>query len=394
MILDYNSLLLALGFSAACLMVTLLGTWVSRRADSFLLTLVVALLFTVVGIFVFSSYTLETGTIRASVAYASLMAGFSTIYAGSVQFRTNRSPWTLASVFSVATIVPGVALILSGLDGMGFIFMNATTAALLIGTGWQYWRARAEAPVPLIGMVILYVMSGVSFALCAAVLLSRHQWVLGHAPQNWAENLNLAICVAGMSGIGALSLALHQWRLAARHRHEANTDLLTGLLNRRALFDKVSGRPIDTKTAIVTFDIDLFKSVNDQHGHAIGDMVIRAFAEELNNGVEGEEIVARLGGEEFAIVLTNTLPARAERVAGDILRKFASREIPAGEMTLQCTASAGIAFGRMETDNFEIVLNHADAALYQAKRDGRNRVQIADFLHEVERPDAKGNAAP
>ncbi|MGR6429745.1 GGDEF domain-containing protein [Rhizobium sp. PAMB 3182] len=394
MMLDYNSLLLALGFSAICLMLTLLGTWVSRRADSFLLTLVVALFFIIVGIFIFSDYTLETGVLRACLAYASLMAGFSTIYAGSVQFRTGRSPWMLSSALAVATIVPGLALILWGLDGVGFILMNTATAALLIGTGWQYWRARAEAPGPLTGMVFLYILSGISFALCAAVLLSRRQWVLGHAPENWAENLNLAICVAGMSGIGALSLALHQWRLAARHRHEANTDLLTGLLNRRALFEHVSGRPIDTKTAVVTFDIDLFKSINDQHGHAAGDMVIRIFAEELNNGVEGQEIVARLGGEEFAIVLTNTLPARAERVAGDILRRFASREIRIGETSVRCTASAGIAFGTPETDSFEIVLNLADAALYRAKRDGRNRVQIADFLHQVERVEAKGSAAP
>ncbi len=393
MMLDYNSLLLALGFSAICLMVTLLGTWVSRRTDSFLLTLVVALFFIVIGIFTFSSYTVETGILRASFAYTFFMAGFSTIYAASMQFRTGRSPWVLSSVLAAITIAPGLPMILSGLDGVGIIVMNVATATLLIGTGWQYWRARAEAPGPLTGMVFLYVLSGISFALCAAVLLNRRQWVLGHAPENWAENLNLAICIAGMSGIGALSLALHQWRLATRHRHEANTDPLTGLLNRRALFEQVSGRPIDAKTAVVTFDIDRFKSINDQHGHAVGDMVIRIFAEELNNGVGGQQMVARLGGEEFAIVLANTLPSRAERVADDILRSFASREIRIGDTSLQCTVSAGIAFGTQEADSFEIVLSLADAALYQAKRGGRNRVQMAEFLHQVETVETKGNAA-
>lgn len=394
MMLDYNSLLLALGFSATCLMVTLLGTWVARRTDSFLLTLVVALLFIVLGIFTFSSYTMETGILRVSFAYIFLMAGFSTIYAASAQFRTGKAPWKLSAVLSVATIILGLPLLLVGLDGLGIAFMNAATAVLLIGTGWQYWRARAEAPGPLTGMVFLYVLSGISFALCAAVLLHQRQWVLGRAPDNWAETLNLAICIAGMSGIGALSLALHQWRLAARHRHEANTDPLTGLLNRRALFDQVSGRSIGSKTAVVIFDIDRFKSINDRHGHAAGDMVIRIFAEELTSGTGGQQIVARLGGEEFAIILANTLPGRAERVAGDIARSFAAREIRIGEARLQCTVSAGIAFGSQDADSFEIVLNLADAALYQAKRNGRNRVQMAEFLHRVETVETRSNASP
>lgn len=384
MMLDYNSLLLALGFSAICLTMTLLGTSVSRRADSFLLILVIALFFIVIGIFAFSSYTRETGLLRASIAYCFLMAGFSTIYAGSVQFRTGRSPWILAAALSAITIVLGLPLMLWGLDGVGIIIMNAAAAALLIGAGWHYWQARAEAPGPLMGMAFLYVLGGFSFLLCATVVLYQRQWVLGHAPDNWAETLNLAICIAGMSGIGALSLALHQSRLAARHRHEANTDPLTGLLNRRALFDQVSGRQIDAKTAVVAFDIDRFKSINDQHGHAVGDMVIRIFAEELTNGAVGHELVARLGGEEFVVVLANTLPGRAERAVVNIVRSFAAREIRVGEALIRCTVSAGLAFGSQRADSFEAVLNRADAALYQAKRQGRNRVQMAEFLHQVE----------
>src|SRR5690606_25426520 len=130
-----------------------------------------------------------------------LMAGFSTIYAASVQFRTGRSSWILAAALSTITIVLGLPMMLWGLDGVGIIIMNAATAALLTGAGWHYWRARAEAPGPLMGMAFLYVLSGFSFLLCAAVLLNQRQWILGHAPDNWAENLNLAICIAGMSGI-------------------------------------------------------------------------------------------------------------------------------------------------------------------------------------------------
>jgi diguanylate cyclase (GGDEF)-like protein len=392
MMLDYHSLLLALGFSAACLMVTMFGTWVSRRSDSFLLTLVVALCFIVSGIFVYSLYTVSAGMITACLAYTLLMAGFSTIYAASVQFRKGESPWRRAITLAVITIVLGLPLITADLDGLGFIVMNVATAALLIGTAYQYWCARSEAPVPLVGMVILYALSGVSFVLCAAVLIAGRQWTLGHAPDNWAENLNIGICIAGMSGIGALSLALHQWRLAAHHRNEAMTDSLTGLLNRRALFEQHGSRNLGASTAVIVFDIDRFKSINDQHGHAVGDQVLRIFASDLSAGLLTAYTAARLGGEEFALLLDNVLPGRAERIANDIRCRFGARDIEIDGSILTCTVSAGVAVGARGGRPFETVLSLADGALYEAKRAGRDRVELAGHLRSVDSLENRSSA--
>ncbi|WP_105381317.1 GGDEF domain-containing protein [Neorhizobium alkalisoli] len=392
MMLDYQSLLLALGVSAACLMVTLFGTWVSRRTDSFLLTLVAALCFIVSGIIAYSSYTVATGILRVSIAYAFLMAGFCTTYAASVQFRTGNKPWRLAAALAVVTIVFGLPLLIAGFDGVGLIVMNILAALLLTGTGWQYWRTRAEAPGPLCGMAVLYVLSGLSFALCAGVLISDGNWVLGHAPDNWAENLNIGVCIAGMTGIGSLSLALHQWRMAAHHRREAMTDMLTGLLNRRALFEEHGTRRIGPSTAVVVFDIDRFKSINDEHGHAAGDMVLKTFAEDLLHGTSHAKTAARLGGEEFALILDNVLPGRAERIANDIARRFAAREIPVGECAVMCTVSAGVSTGAAGGQPFETVLGLADGALYEAKRAGRNRVEVAGYLRPVDLSDTRSSA--
>lgn len=392
MMLDYHSLLLALGVSAACLMVTLFGTWFSRRTDSFLLTLVVALCLIVSGIFSYSSYTVETGLLRVSVAYMFLMAGFSTTYAASMQFRTGNQPWRLAVTLSVVSAILGLPLFAVGFDGLGLIAMNIGAAMLLTGTAWQYWLARQEAPGPLCGMAILYTLSGLSFALCAAVLIDGAQWVLGRAPDNWAENLNIGVCIAGMTGIGSLSLALHQWRMAAHHRREAMTDALTGLLNRRALFEQYGSRILNSSTAVIVFDIDRFKSINDQHGHAAGDMMLKIFAEELANGTPAPNAVARLGGEEFAMILHNVLPGRAERIANEISRRFAAREIPMGETVLRCTVSAGVAVGATGGRPFETVLGLADNALYEAKRAGRNRVEVAGYLRSVDVGDTRSSA--
>jgi diguanylate cyclase (GGDEF)-like protein len=382
--LDYHSLLLALGVSAVCLMVTMFGTWFSRRTDSFLLTLVVALSFIVSGIFAYSSYTAGTGTLLVSIAYVLLMAGFSMTYAAAVQFRSGTRPWILAGTLSIVNAGFGLPLLTAGYDGVGLIVMNIATAALLTGTARQYWLARREAPGPLCGIALLYELSAISFLLCAFVLIDGRQWVIGHAPNNWAENLNIGVCIAGMTGIGSLSLAMHQWRIAAHHRREAMTDSLTGLLNRRALFERYGSRSITPAMAVIVFDIDRFKTINDQHGHAMGDYFLRLFAEDLTSGTGTQHAVGRLGGEEFAIVLDDTLPGRAERIANDIARRFATREIDVGgDEPLHCTVSAGVAVGAAGGQSFDTVLRLADNALYEAKRAGRDRVQVAGYLRSV-----------
>ncbi len=391
MMLDYQSLLLALGVSAACLMVTLFGTWFSRRTDSFLLTLVISLCLIVAGIAVYSSYTAQSGVGPMALAYALLMCGFSTIYAASVQFRTDMPPWRLAGVLSFVSLALGMPLILVGLDGIGLIIMNVLTAIFLVGTGCQYWAARKEAPGPLLGMVILYCMSGFSFALCASMLIADGRPSLGQPPENWAENLNIGICIAGMTGIGALSLALHQWRMAALHRHEAMTDALTGLLNRRALFGQYGGRTLNASTAVIVFDIDRFKLINDRFGHSAGDEVLKLFAQDVMSEMVPAASAARLGGEEFAMIVSEVMPGRAERIANAVRMRFASRDIVIDGKILRCTVSAGVSVGLPEGQSFEAVLNVADGALYEAKNAGRDRVALASYLRSIPTPPVPGN---
>ncbi|MEV4607952.1 diguanylate cyclase [Neorhizobium sp. LMR1-1-1.1] len=393
MMLDYQSLLLALGVSAACLMVTLFGTWFSRRTDSFLLTLAISLCLVVAGIAVYSTFSSQSGLAPAAIAYALFMIGFSTIYAASVQFRIGMSPWRLAGTLSFVSLALGMPLILAGLDGLGLIIMNVLTATLLVGTGCQYWTARKEAPGPLLGMVILYCVSGFSFALCAGVLIADGRMSLGEPPVNWAENFNIGICIAGMTGIGALSLALHQWRMAALHRHEAMTDALTGLINRRALFDQYGGRKLNASTAVIVFDIDRFKSINDRFGHSAGDEVLKLFAQDMLSEMIAEGAAARLGGEEFAMVVGEVMPGRAERIANAVRMRFAARDIFIDGKLVRCTVSGGVSVGTPEGQPFETVLSLADGALYEAKGAGRDRVEIASYLRSIHpAPDSRTSA--
>ncbi|TGV30931.1 GGDEF domain-containing protein, partial [bacterium M00.F.Ca.ET.168.01.1.1] len=111
-------------------------------------------------------------------------------------------------------------------------------------------------------------------------------------------------------------------RLARHHQREAQTDALTGLLNRRALFDLHGRTPVGAFTAVLVFDLDGFKAINDQFGHAAGDEVLKAFAEVLSSSLRPNDSVARMGGEEFAMVLKRSLPETAEATAESVRTTF------------------------------------------------------------------------
>lgn len=374
MLLDYNSLLLAVGFSAACLSLTLFGTWLTARSDKFLLTWAISVLAVVAEVFVYDAYIEAPGTALGVLTLAMLLLGFSVMLGAAYQFRTGHSPLpriALGAGISFALALPPMAL---GYDGLGFMLDNSLAALLLFGTAHEYWKGRAEAPAQLIGVALLYSLTAASFVLCAAVLAWDGKLVLGHAPSNWAEDLSLIIVIASMTGIGGLSLTLNQGRLARHHKREAETDALTGLLNRRALFDLHGKLPFGAFTAVVVFDLDGFKAINDQFGHAAGDEVLKVFAEELSGNLRPNDIAARMGGEEFALVLRRTLPEMVESTAERIRMAFAARTIETETGALRCTVSAGFAFGSNEGASFDKVLSAADKALYAAKRGGRNRV--------------------
>jgi diguanylate cyclase (GGDEF)-like protein len=379
MSLDYTSLLLAVGFSAACLSLTLFGMWLTARSEKFLLTWAISLVFVVGDIFVYDAYIDMPGRLLGIATLAFLLLGFSTMLGAAYQFRTGGSPMpriVLVSAISLVVTLPPMAL---GYDGLGFMFENAFAALLLFATALEYWKGRDEAPALTIGITALYSATATSFALCATVLAWDGKLILGHAPSNWAEELSLIIVIASMTGIGALSLALNQGRLARHHRHNALTDPLTGLLNRRALFDMHGDTPVGAFTAVVVFDLDSFKAINDEFGHATGDEVLKVFARELAGNLRPADVAARMGGEEFALVLKRTLPETVEATAEAIRTAFAARRIETETGSLACTVSAGFAFGTKEGLSFDKVLSAADKALYAAKRGGRNRVTASAF---------------
>ena len=164
-------------------------------------------------------------------------------------------------------------------------------------------------------------------------------------------------------------------------RAESLTDPLTSLGNRkyfdRALHEAMlDAREKQEPLCLMIFDIDYFKSFNDNYGHLTGDQVLRLVAMSLKQNVKGQDITARYGGEEFAVVLPNTAIRQALTVADHIRRAVMSKELKkksTGEILGRVTISAGVALLH-PLDDAEKLIERADSCLYAAKRNGRNRV--------------------
>lgn len=179
-----------------------------------------------------------------------------------------------------------------------------------------------------------------------------------------------------------VSISLENARLFQETQTQAITDELTGIFNRRGLFQEGQfefqrARRINRPFTVMMFDIDHFKKVNDQYGHPAGDQLLRHFAQRCLTASRATDLVGRYGGEEFVLLLSET-NLEAARLIGERLRQFIMNtpfETDAGEISI--TSSIGIAEAGKQ-DTLETLIERADTALYKAKKLGRNQVVIDD----------------
>jgi diguanylate cyclase (GGDEF)-like protein len=182
----------------------------------------------------------------------------------------------------------------------------------------------------------------------------------------------------GHSLVAQAAVALDNARLHGIVKRQAVTDELTGLANRRSFRESLDTELLRAERfgsglALVFADLDDFKDVNDQFGHQAGDEVLRAFAEVLAGRIRGIDQAARLGGEEFAILLPETDAVGAEALAENLRLAIAGLAVTVGEVEIHITASFGVA-AFPESRGADELMTAADLALYSAKRQGKDRV--------------------
>ena len=276
--------------------------------------------------------------------------------------------WTITSG-AVAYVLAGDArgLVLSVLAMILFFGTFGLTMAEVIGIGVYALLAFASA----IGVSSRFNANAsgyldIAYALMVLIVLSG--------------------CIALNLRIQRIRAKLQQQREALAQALEVNRELatrdeLTGLINRRAMLDLMalehrrslrSGRPM----LLAQLDIDHFKPINDQHGHATGDRALQAFAGTVRACVRDTDFPARWGGEEFVLMLTDTSADHARELLERIRQAVQALEIAHSAGSLQLTVSIGLA-QHLPGDTVEHTLERADQALYRAKALGRNRVVVA-----------------
>jgi diguanylate cyclase (GGDEF)-like protein len=319
------------------------------------------------------------------------------------------------ALLSTAVVLNVVADLLARGDGHDLLRISVTTVLALflaayLRTSASWWPLLAAA-LPLVTTVLILVVAvpvgdasaGAQAFLCIPVLYAAWQFPPGTIAVTTvaAVGADVALVLAAVPGTAVLTdlmfvptvmvtIALLLGRagraqdvLVAQLRRMATVDPLTGLLTRRAL-DEASRTALRSSarrggTALLLLDVDRFKTINDTHGHPVGDRVLVHIAGVLAGQALPDAVSARLGGDEVAVLLPGCTAQRAERSARALHAAIAATPLElAGGSLLPVSVSVGVAHAADDADDLEDLYAAADVALYEAKRAGRGRVAVAE----------------
>lgn len=308
-----------------------------------------------------------------------LFLGFSLVWAAAREYCGVHRPfgWICAGV---AAVIGAAAW--GPLPGLVALTIGGALASLAIAhTFWVHAPLRQRT----VGRFIagFYLLHAVALAM-NHVVPGRLEHLLVFARPDDAPRTIATIAAVLFHVAGVLSaVALMCQGLLLRLRDAAHSDALTGLANRRALREDGARilalcRRKRRGCAVLLADLDRFKAINDTHGHAAGDEVLRHFANLTSACVPAGTTIGRWGGEEFCMLLPGASRARARRVALRLKEAIATTPAAHGGRAIAFTVSMGIAWSDGSELDLSAMIARADDALYRAKEDGRNLVREAE----------------
>lgn len=246
---------------------------------------------------------------------------------------------------------------------------NATAFVFLAASALAVMSDRKREPLPARAMFAAALAIGAN--LCLAVVIGLLLPGIMPITTTYAFFLSIICHFA----IALFTLVLVKERAEAELRRTADTDALTGAGNRRWFFARLPAANWQGDCLIV-MDLDHFKRINDRFGHHAGDRTLVGFADLIRNNLRAGDCFARLGGEEFGLYLPRTGETQAIAIADRLRRATGELEIMSDGERVPLSVSMGIAVADGRERSWEDLFNRADTALYQAKRDGRDRIVV------------------
>ena len=326
--------------------------------------------------------------ISIDLANAILFSSFGVTWNGARVFNGRASlPGSLvagAAIWLAACQLPGFEPT-SEIRGLLSSMVIATYAWL---TAYEFWRGRDEPLVSRWPAILLFFTLGAQYLLRTPLssLLPGNTGD-GAFASAWLTILSLDALLMTIATAFIL-LAMSKERTELRHKTAAMLDPLTGLRNRRAFLQDAQvlmQRQIarDCPVAVFLVDLDHFKSINDHFGHSIGDRVLEIFARTAHANLGPADIVGRLGGEEFAVLLEDAGRDNAFVVADRLRSAFAADAAIVDGHAVNATTSIGVSVIVDPAQDLSRLLAQADRALYRAKARGRDRVEVTAFEFSV-----------
>jgi diguanylate cyclase (GGDEF)-like protein len=379
MSLDLPTSLAVTVFASAVAGCLLLMSWLHHRRIVALVFWGVAFILAAVAVSLIAArgsipdiWSIAVANVILAIAYGSMWSGARSFESRPIRVfgaLAGAVIWLLASVSSAFYDTPTARATLTAAIGITYTLLTAR----------ELWRARGDTLVSRLPIIILLLLH-------AASLPARIPLVgtIAHTEPARTDLLafvmfeSVLLCMAAAYLFGSIV----KERVALWYRHASLIDPLTGVANRRA-FLKQGARLLRRSTAVnrsvalLLFDLDRFKGVNDQYGHAVGDGVLAGFCRVATEELRPTDFLARMGGEEFACLLPDTSQQNAIVAAERIRTVFAQKAHELAAQPLLVTTSVGVAATDDPSCDLASLLRQADAALYRAKRLGRNRVECA-----------------
>jgi diguanylate cyclase (GGDEF)-like protein len=344
-----------------------------------------------IGLGLLTSRGLAPDFLTIGLANALVLFGYGLTWTGARVFDGRKVSLYLVllapAIWTLLCLVPGFA----HNDNLGVVVVSTALALFALLTAHEFWSGRDEQLMsrwPSIFVLLAY----------AAVLLARVPATLlspTFADDSLLRGLSFALLTFGTLlftvVMAFLQLNMTKERTELKHKINSLVDPLSGVANRRAFLDGAAELLIRQEAereplAMMLFDLDHFKQINDRCGHAVGDAVLQAFAATGTATLGSDVLFARIGGEEFASCIAVGDLDEAYAIADRVRRNFAAAVVRFGNDDLTLSVSAGVALARDPQAGVADLLSIVDRALYRAKEYGRNRV-------ETELPDDRNMAA-
>jgi diguanylate cyclase (GGDEF)-like protein len=314
-----------------------------------------------------------------NIANALVIAAYGVIWAGARNFNSRKTP------VAYVLVGPAIWLLVCQFDAV-YSSLSARTVVVslllfcyTVLTGFEFWRTneKLSSAWPLIVIIGIHASVFLSRVLWPGWMLAMLAGRRHTFPVLAFVNFELfhTFCSA------FLLAYLVKERRELGYKRASLVDPLTGVWNRRAFLEYASQHLIRAAgdklpVALIAFDLDQFKSINDRYGHLGGDQILRSFCNMVTEALRPGNLFGRIGGEEFACLLVNVSTADALAVAERLRGRFANMEIDSGSSQLRATVSSGVAVAVQPQSDLEALISAADRALYRAKELGRNRVEL------------------